>query len=187
MSGLVHRPCYAQHPQNCLHEARSRLWVRTHMRSVACSKCEPVFQSKCLRSIYSSNRSAHGSIHMLKHSKFPIGSFLHDLPAPNLKFGTCSVMFPRECFLQDRPTLAARFSKCGNFIGHKPVCTRMKETAGDVIPSSMCRITIIKARLLLVPIFMWARAGLTSCFLLNVVSHNPKQSDELGRKQCPWQ
>ena len=93
MSGLVHRPCYAQHPQNCFHEARSRLWVRTHMHSGACSKCEPVFQSESA----SGASTALTAVPMVrftcfKHSKFPIGSFLRDLPAPNLKFGTCTTL-----------------------------------------------------------------------------------------------
>ena len=54
-------------------------------------------------------------------SKLPIGCFVQDLPTLNIIFGAWSVgqecmmsMFANECLLQDRPTLSANESTCGN-------------------------------------------------------------------------
>ena len=49
------------------------------------------------------------------------------------------------CFLH---ALAAKISKCGNFIGHKPVCNMMKGIPGHDSPFSACQILVIKPTLL---------------------------------------
>ena len=72
-------------------------------------------------------------------------------------------------------------------LGHKPVCTRMKGIGGHVVPFSACRIAVIEPMLLSEPICTEIHASLTPGFPLKIVSSNPKQSDELGRLQCPWQ
>jgi hypothetical protein len=42
-------------------------------------------------------------------------------------------MFANECFLQDLPALAAKLSKGGKFVSHKPACTRKQRTAGHLL------------------------------------------------------
>ena len=148
MSGLVPRPCYSfQHLQNCCHETKSRDWVGRRMHSVVCSKCEPASQREFLRSIYSFNRGAPHLHAANAYSKLPTGCFLQYLQSTRSK---CQIwhcvgkecvmsMFANECFLQDLPALAAKLSKCGKFVSHKPACTRMQRTAGHIFPSSTCK------------------------------------------------
>ena len=107
------------------------------------------------------NRHARGSITCCKRlSKLPTGCFLQDLQSTRSK---CQIwhcvgkecvmsMFANECVLQDLPALAAKISKCGNFIGHKPVCNIMKRIPGHDRPFSACQILVIKPTLLPEPI-----------------------------------
>ena len=121
---LVPRPCYSvQHLQNCCHETKSRPWVNTYIHSLPCSTCEPASQ----RESASGLSTASAVMPVVRFtcckqlSKLPIRCFLQDLPTPNIIFGAWSVgqecmmsMFANECLLQDRPTLSANESTCGN-------------------------------------------------------------------------
>ena len=58
----------------------------------------------------------------------------------------------KQSFLQDLPALAAKISTCGNFIGHKPVCSMMQGIPGHESPFIACQIPVVKPTLLPEPI-----------------------------------
>ena len=84
----------------------------------------------------------------------------------------------RDVHARKRMFLAAKISKCGNFIGHKPVCTRMKRIVGHVIPSSTCKIAVSQTKVSKVAVesartLMRLRAGTVKRLLKESASGAP--------------
>ena len=132
------------------------------MQSVACSKCEPASQRERERESFSGASSASSAVPLVRFtccerlSKLPTCCFLQDLQSTRSKSQIwhyvrkeCVMSMPTNaCFLQDLHALAAKISKCGNFIGHKPVCNMMKGIPCHDSPFSACQIPVIKPTLL---------------------------------------